>query len=339
MVMEPLDEVQEDAFTSYHLLVAQAEHYKKARQPQFLEAKLPDLLETAEALAEHSQAVELANKLERGSAGFSKVKIDAQTGVLLIRLTKAITGFLLTEGRFGQARRLAEQSHAVAVWLEMWDSAFEQAMQVATLIGENKPNPSKLRKWINFVSNAARQLNRDAIGELSYLEGLFNNAKNDLAAARDHYIKALDFYKRSNSYVGMIFALREIGQLNIQEGDLASAISNLSIACRYAKEQRLKTLLGECEYYLGDAKFRAGDVESAHIHFDVAYQLALSKHDKPLEVLARLGLAKILESRGDLEAAYNQAYRALQLEDILDEVGDSGVAKYLNYLAKNLDPQ
>jgi len=161
---------------------------------------------------------------------------------------------------------------------------FNKALEA---IRENKPDEA--RKHLEKVSRAA-----PSNPDVNYLWGAYYSRINNGTLAKSYLEKALQISPRH------AFSLSALGQLAVQEGDIAAAIRYLGLAVEADPSS------WHYQEHLANAYLRNKEYEQAQSHAERAVELGKDRANG-----ARLVLARALVQRNDLQRAITSLEKIL----------------------------
>ena len=124
--------------------------------------------------------------------------------------------------------------------------------------------------------------------------------------------EALQIFRELGDRVGEAIGLLHLGQIGLNLGDDAQALSNLEQCLAIAREVGNQEIEGECELLLGEVAFEVGDVARAYVRFMRSLSVCSEDGDKRGEANALWWLGKAALQAGETAVARIRLGEALK---------------------------
>lgn len=201
--------------------------------------------------------------------------------------------------------------------------------------------------FIQFLVFPQEKGNGSRLSELTYLYSVVH--KDSLLKgeqfALDAFKEALKLNDLENSAKSSLY----LGRVEIQKGDLDSAVTLLNKALEFSLQLNDLLLEAKCNAYLGETYFRKNNFEEAKEHLLISKKLLPVINDNYTRLHVHLNLASTYNRLGDRKNALDEAFEAEKngsasasylsntynlISIIYNDVGDQ--RKSVDYLIKSL---
>jgi LuxR family transcriptional regulator, maltose regulon positive regulatory protein len=252
--------------------------------------------------------------LELLSQAIDSLRGMGPSGLFARALVRRSAAYRLT-GEYQLAIQDADETLSLPAEDPALESPRAEAMRAKGLSYHSTGNLQEALAWLSKSLIAYRILEDDRnVAVVSMETAMVYKATGNYEAAKDAYLKALDYWQRTGNSVGQANLLNNLGVLQQLQGDYDSAISSLERAILHAQNSKIPRVEAFALTSIGDLyrdlQFSSGALEAYH----KANLIAQEIKDRFLIIYLNLAEARLTRKKQEshranelLKAAFLQA--------------------------------
>lgn len=221
------------------------------------------------------------------------LKDTEKTGFLERSLVRRSAAYHLI-GEYRLAIEDADRALSLSTGHESLKSVHAEAMRLKGMCHYNLGDLQEALIWLSRSSLAYRTLEDERnIATVSMETGMVFRATGDIGAAREAYLKALDFWQKTGNSVGQANLLNNLGVLQHMQGDYDSAISSFERADQHAQAAQFPRWEAFALASIGDLYRDLQLTSEALEAYQKAVQIAQQINDRYLNIYLNLAEAHL----------------------------------------------
>lgn len=198
--------------------------------------------------------------------------------------------------------------------------------------------PQSMEAWQRALSIHTRKGDSLAMAQTLNSIGIVHRDNDNHEVALDYYQRALDIYTRKALLSQQANVLNSMGRSWLLEQKYQPALRHLYQSIERYRQISNFTSIGFPYYNLGDSYLQMGQLDSAVLYLNRAYQIAATRRYYELQSLALISLGKVAQTRGaknDAIRFYREAVRIARIESMRKEEMEATGQLYLALREQN----